>query len=237
MGFPNGSTGGFGANGTNGKDGKIILTEASDDEFWRPTKKQRGAKHNEICVAPARGEESAIKPVAFVQRVLKTNDGELPMHNALLASEDHDTGATIGGARIFVAKGAAAFVVAHGDKFALLALHEAGVGDIAVSVDGQEIYVKTGEQVVIGDSNSSSNMNLLPMLAVRSVVEHSTQNGVHVLTSEYSIPSAYANLPALKQLAYSPDSSIRRLQAKVEKSAAAMQVLTMRKGPFRVMKK
>lgn len=265
LGSPNGLSGLPGATGSDGIPGTVIPVSDgsnSDDEMWRPIKRQRKTQTLRLANAvtnhssfsanatdsatEAKGQEEEIgaesnhlRPVAFVQPVLKINDSDLPFQNILLGSESEDTGAKIGSSRIFVAKGAAAFVVASRDEIAILGLHECSSGDIALLVDGQEIFIRSGEQAIVTTNSNGSWKDISPIksLAIRSTSEHKTKNGSRILISEFSIASAYFSLPVFKNLASSSIAEDRRLHGKIAKNAAVLQVLTAIKGPYKPISK
>jgi hypothetical protein len=169
-----------------------------------------------------------------VQPVLKLADRDVPAANVLVTSSDKDTVARVGSVRVFVAKGSAAFIVNNGRDVLVLGLHEQSGGDVSVLVSGQEVNLRAGEQVLLtGASGRSSQLQLLPNVALRGETEHKLSDGNRAFVSEFSIPSAINTLDSLKNLARSSNASERAVFNKILKNAAALQMLLAPKGPYK----
>jgi hypothetical protein len=139
--------------------------------------------------------------------------------------------------RVHVAKGAAAFVINNGRDVAVLALHDSASGDIGVLVDGQEIALRAGEQILITSSDETwGDVNILKNVTVRGGTEHKLNDGNRIFVSEFSIPSAISALPALSNLARSANPHDRAVYGRIVKNAAVMQTLMIRKGTYRVLR-
>jgi hypothetical protein len=227
-GNPNGANGADGSDGLNGPDGPAPVTSEQTDDDNDPLKR----KKNKRQLATA---SSNLKPVAFVQPMLQLADRAIPASNVLLAPQSDDYAAQAGVARVHVARGSAAFVVNNGRDVMVLSLHDGNNGDVSVLVEGQEISLRAGDQVLITSASSTfENANLLSKVAVRGGTEHQLANGNRVLINEFSIPSAISSLPALKKLV-NGDAHERATYGKIMKNAAVLHMLMMQKGPYKPM--
>jgi hypothetical protein len=152
----------------------------------------------------------------------------------MMVSSKKELRAKAGSARVFVAKGAAAFVVNNGRDVCILSLHEGKLGDVSVLVDGQEISLRAGEQAVITNSASSdwSVVSPLPNIPIRSQREHCVGHA-RVLVAEYSIAAALSSLQSVRNLAKSNSDTYTRIL----KNAAVLQTMSAKKGPYKALRK
>jgi hypothetical protein len=167
--------------------------------------------------------------------MLMITEPGLSAENALLSSERKDIVAEVGSATVRIARGSVAFVVHNGGNVSVLTLHERATGDVTVTVGGQQIALRAGEQVVVTGSAGLgfADVNPLSVVTCREIVEHALANGERAFTCQFSLPSALSNLKCLQQLAHSNKSHDRSLHDKVLKNAAILHMVTARKGPYR----
>jgi hypothetical protein len=149
--------------------------------------------------------------------------------SALMAPTDADLLLSAGNARIRIARGSAAFVSVENGAVSLLALHERKTSDIGVLVGEQEIFVRTGEQLVLGKTESG-----LRSIATRAPRQHRTADGGKATLSEFSIPSAITSLPEIRSLRASADPAKRALYDNLVRNAAVLQTVGLHKGPYRI---
>lgn len=180
-----------------------------------------------------------LQPVAFVQSTLQFTDRAVAAANVLMMSAKRDLRAKVGESRVFVAKGAAAFVVNNGRDICVPALHDTKFGDVSVLVGWQEIALRAGEQALITSSETFTWSEVIPLpgIAVRGEREHATMNGARVLTSEYSIPSAISSLPAIGAMKESSKLFERAMFARLMKNAAVMQTMSAYKGAYHPLRR
>jgi hypothetical protein len=167
--------------------------------------------------------------------MLALSDREVPASNVLLSNDKRDIVAGAGIARVYVARGATAFVVNNGRDVAVLALHENGSGDVHVIVAGQQINLCTGQQVIITSAACLVDVDPMAGVAVRNQREYKLADGTRILRCEFSLASAISNLHTLKRLSNSPHRYDRVLFGKLCKNAAVMQVIAADKGPYKPM--
>jgi hypothetical protein len=227
-----GGTGDPGDPGVTGPSGPTPITmEDSEDAEWNSSKR---SKQRRIARA-----NPHFKPVALIQPMLQFSDRAVSAANVMMVSESKDLRAKVGSARVFVAKGSAAFVVNNGRDIAILSLHEGKCGDVSVLVGEQEINLRAGEQVVVTGSTDApwGDVSPLPQLSIRGSVEHKLANGNRVLVSEFSIPGAISSLRAIQDLSNSTKEFERAAFQRILKNAAVLQTLMIKKGPFRPLQR
>jgi hypothetical protein len=192
-----------------------------EDQPGKP-KKRKGA----VIAA----NKSHLKPVAFVQRTLQLVDRAVPASNVLMLSDSTDLTARAGVASVRVAKGSAAFVVNNGSDVTVLSLHDDSAGAVTVTVGERKVVLRAGEQLVVRSSDSI----LLPQVAIRGGREHVLGDGNRVFVSEFSIPSAISSIRALRSMSSSENRIERATYGKIMKNAAALHMLMLKKGPYKV---
>jgi hypothetical protein len=207
-----------GTSGVDGANGSILVYDDGEDE-------------EEPQTAMDSGE---YEPVAFVQPMINVDARMVPASNVLLAPTERTAHAIAGGARVEVARGAAAFVLNSRSQVTVLVLHEAASGDVLVRVGATKFALRSGEQLVMSSrANEFAEANPLPEVAVRNVVAHKLPNGVNAWVSDYSLPSAIMKLPSLRKLSHSSVAHHRALYGKMLKNAAASLTVTAAKGIYR----
>lgn len=233
IGTPNGSTGATGDPGQPGSAGPPITLEDGDDAYESEETKKLSSSKRKIA------SSAHIKPVAFVQSTLEFADRAVQASNVLMTPSYRDLRAKVGVSRVFVARGAAAFVVNNGRDICVLALHDSKFGDISVLVGDQEISLRAGEQVLITTTDEAdwSKVMPLPAVTVRNERELSLLDGTHVLTSEYSISSAVSSLRAVRSLSQSENEFERGVFGKILKNAAVLQTLGMKKRLYHPLRR
>jgi hypothetical protein len=180
-------------------------------------------------------KKNQLKPVAFVELALNLNGITLPASNVLLAPLNRNQITGAGSTRVHVAKGAAAFIVNNGSELCVMGLLERKFGDISIVVDGKTFNLHAGEELVVSiDGKTEINQkNPVPGIGKRNLTTVRLTSGSQALIREFSIPSALLRINTLTSLASSAKPEDRRLHLNIMKTAAALQVITMAKGPYR----
>lgn len=172
-----------------------------------------------------------------MQPLLQLKDNSLPYENLLLGSSQKESSAPVGANRFYVAPGASALLVANGENLAFLGLQEGSRGDVAAWVDGQEVYLRCGELLLISPSEGMwRDLSPLSNLDLRRQAEHKTKSGIRLLTGEFSFASLFETTHLFRNLAKSSDSAERRFYAKIAKNAAVRHVLGVKYGPFAMLR-
>jgi hypothetical protein len=212
-----------------GANGKIVLTaDASEDDSTWPRRKKRNQDDD--------SETSDIVPVAFVPSVFKLTEATMQSENLFIMPAAANCNATVGDAKIAIAKGAAAFIIASGNDLGVLSFHEQGKEDVVVNVGGKTFNLRAGEQIWITHSSKTwGSINPMPEVGVRSQAEFAAAD-TRVLVSEFSIPSAMGKLQTLKNLSGSNEAHERAMYQKILKNAVVLQMLTARKGPYKLLR-
>jgi hypothetical protein len=222
-----------GSGGTQGPDGQIGDPGGSILSTWKQGDEEDEAGDESEEEREAR-KAGKYKAVAFIDHVLSFADRKVSAHNTLLAPKKDNFIAQAGAARIRVAKGAVAFVVNNGREVEVLSLHDNTSGDVKVLVDGQEIALRAGEQLVLTNSESTSLSDAnLSNLAIRRTNKHLLGNGQVAFVSEFSIPAALQQLQAVSRLNKSNVAHDRATYAKILKNAAILQTVGAQKGSYR----
>jgi hypothetical protein len=219
-GTPDGTQGPGGTGGKAGNPGKVITAYEYDDSDDDTV--SGGKRRSKRYIATGSASDSHMQPVAFASASFMMGTREIESANLLVMPKSKDQVVTVGETRIHVAKGSAAFVVHNGAATAVLCLHEDSVGDVSVLLGEREITLSAGEQLTL-------NGNPVCGIAVRNLHAH----GDEVFTSDFSLPSAMANLAPVKQLSQSVSRDDRAMFAKMLKNAAALQTLGLRKGAYK----
>lgn len=180
-----------------------------------------------------------MKPVAFVQEVLKLDERDLPASNVLLAPTEQDATAKAGMARIHVSKGSAAFVVNNGHQVCVMALHDSKGGDVSVLVGTQYFNLCAGEEAILTDESRASfkQANPVPEVAVRQPGRHELANGATAFICDFALPSAMTRITTISDLAHSVAGHDRALYGKMLKDAAVLELVTMQKGPYKAVRR
>ncbi len=139
------------------------------------------------------------------------------------------------GATIRVAKGAVVAVAFTDRSLAVLNLHDEHAGSVAICGDQFTIDVPPGQQLVIGESAEADIRTVQPIakLPLRKEQIISSIGNVHMYKSEFSHAVCMTKVPPVQCLRNSSDAAEKRAMRKMQKTAAALQMVTARRGAYR----
>jgi hypothetical protein len=236
-GFQPAVQGNHGGHGPNGKPGTVKVTDSDSDDSidgndGSITSPKNKKNKRRIVDLPESGH---LTPVAFVQRVLALSDEQLTATNILLAPQTEDVTAQAGSAHVRIARGAVACIADNGDSICILNLHDGAHGDITVTCGGQVLALNAGEQLVITQSASAASavqMHPFPTVAIRRPHSFAISPDNQAVLSEFSIPSAMAQLKCLRDLRTSSEPAEQAVYAKLLRTAAALQLIGAGRGSY-----
>lgn len=138
------------------------------------------------------------------------------------------------GATVEVQPGAKVVVMNTDDALGVLTLFDRVIGDVKVTVDGKNVAVAPGEQIVISSkSKEFDRVNPAAGIPYRALNSTSLSRGATLFRCDFSIPSVLSSFDTLRKLRTATDPESRKRWNDVLKVAAIMTKLRTGYGPYR----
>lgn len=131
---------------------------------------------------------------------------------------------------------AAIVAVAFTDRsLAVLNLHDERAGSVILCAEKMQIHIPPGHQLIIGQASDPDARKLQPVvrLPLRSERKLAAVNDIHMYQSEFSYTACMNKLQPLHRLGSSTEPGDKRTIKKLQKTAAALHIMTVGRGGFR----
>ena len=137
---------------------------------------------------------------------------------------------------VYIPAGSIALVYETGNDVAVYDFVDSFGKPIQVESGGSMIPLQPGQQLVLSRSQNARFDSINPGndVGYRDISVRKLDKGITAYISDFSIPSALVNHEPCRMLRKSKDSSHRDTLQKIMKTTAAVQLVTMRKGPYKL---
>lgn len=157
--------------------------------------------------------------------------------NNLLLSPDHNLSVQTNLAQIQIDAGSAVMMVQNGETLGIYALHDDHSGAVTVTLNGQNIEIPIGRQLVLTSNGTANFDEVSPIKMGYRGLTLSKLGNLKAFMSEFSLPTALSTTDPLRKLMKSHDKEDQQLAGRLLKTAAAMMIMGRLNQPFQPIKK